>query len=359
MRKRLRIGIVVCSALLALGGPAPSDAATAEAKEAPEWAALALEMESAGWREVTDKVFERRLGDAKVEHLGYGTEGLAWTIGELDRQLERLLAEFEQFPTIELAETIEGLSGAISRAHQELRNLSRGGGLTAAPMALDGPSCDGVCYSATADAYHQTSQQGVSATAMAKFNNPCGYSGDTYAYAYARATLGSTTTQVTQEDPKTGSNVTSSVVASVAGGSSTLPCFSTAASFVQSSLLGFSYSTSDTNDGYCPVVAVAPTCSISGTSYEYFTNLACRSRTWTAVASGGATPYSYQWTVNGTAVGTGTSYTRSVCPASGSFTLSLTVTGANGLACTSSRTVLVEYEPFFGECGGGTGRICP
>jgi hypothetical protein len=311
-----------------------------------EKSAVELQMESQGWNQVTSNVFERKLGAGKVEHLGYGREGLAWTIGEMHRQLDRLLAEFELFPTIELAETLEGLAAAISKARGELGGQSReDGGLTAAPLALDGPSCDGVCYSATADAYHQTSQQGVGATAMAKFNNPCGYTGETYAYAYARATAGTTTTQVTQEDPKTGTSITSSVVASVAGGSGSLPCFSTAASFVQSSLLGFSYSTSDTNDGYCPVPVGPPSCSISGTNYEYFAVANCRSRTWSAVASGGAAPYSYQWKLNGTVVGTGASYTRSVCATGGDFTVALTVTGANGQSCTSSVYVVVDYYP--------------
>ena len=312
-----------------------------------EKSAVELQMESQGWNQVTSNVFERKLGAGKVEHLGYGREGLAWTIGEMHRQLDRLLAEFELFPTIELAETLEGLAAAISKARGELGGQSReDGGLTAAPLALDGPSCDGVCYSATADAYHQTSQQGVGATAMAKFNNPCGYTGETYAYAYARATAGTTTTQVTQEDgPKFGTALTSTAQASVAGGSSALPCFSTAASYVQSSTLEFSYITSDTNDGYCPVPP-APIASIIGTNYEYFTTTACRSRTWTAAVSGGVTPYTYQWKVNGVNVGTGSSYTRNVCPTAGSFTLSLTVTGANGLSSTPANLyVSVIYEP--------------
>lgn len=344
MNQRLRVGIAVCLAAVVWVGGLP--AAAGQDKETAEWSALALQMESQGWSQVVSNVFERKLGEGKVEHLGYGPEGLAWTIGELNRQLDRLLGEFELFATIELAETIEGLSATISKARGELSAQSReSGGLSAAPLALDGPSCDGVCYSATADAYHQTSQQGVGATAVAKFNNPCGYSGETYAYAYARATVGSTTTQITQEDPKTGTAITSSVSASVAGGSTSgLPCFSTAAAYVQSSLLGFSYSTSDTNDGLCPIVTPV-SCSITGTNYEYFALNNCRTRTWTANASGGATPYSYQWRVNGTVVGTGSSYSRSVCASSGDFTVSLTVTGANGQSCASSVYVVVVYEP--------------
>lgn len=360
MNQRLHKRIAVSLALVMGVWTAPVFGAEEQQAESAEWAALTLKMESEGWQQVSPKVFERQIGATKKEHLGYGGEGLAWTINELNRQLDRLMAEFELFPTIELAETIEGLSGAISRSYQQLRSFSRAeaGGLTAAPMALDGASCDGVCYSATADAYHQTNQQGVGATALAKFNNPCGYSGDTYAYAYARGTVGTTTTEVTQQDPKTGSNITSSVVASVAGGSGSLPCFSTASSLVQSSLLGFSYSTTDTNDGYCPAIVLPITASIVGTSYEYFTNLTCRSRTWTATVTNGVAPVTYQWTVNGALVGTGSSYTRSVCPAAGSFNLALTATGGNAQSNTSSRTVVVDYEPI-NTCGGTTRLICP
>lgn len=323
---------------------------------------LQVQMESQGWSQVGSNVFERQLGDGKVEHLGYGAEGLAWTINDLQRHLERLLIEFELYPTIELAETIEGLSAAIARSYQELRTRSReeASGLTAAPLSLDGASCNGVCYSATADAYPQTSQQGVTATAMAKLTNPCGYSGTTYAYAYARATAGTTLTEVTQQDPKSGSNITSNAVASVAGGSGALSCLSSAAALVESSALGFSYSTSHLNDGYCPPPP-NPIPLITGTSYEYFTNLTCRSRTWTATATSGVAPYTFQWKVNGVLVATGASYTRSICPANGSFTLALTATGANALAGTTSRTVVVDYEPPVYEeppCGGQGELIC-
>jgi hypothetical protein len=224
-------------------------------------------------------------------------------------------------------------------------------------LALDGPSCDGVCYSATADAYHQTNQQGVGATAMARLTNPCGHSGTTYAYAYARGTAGTTMTEVTQQDPKSGANITSNAVASVAGGSGALSCLSIAAAVVESSLLGFSYSTSDTNDGNCPMPPNPVSASIVGTSYEFFINSSCRSRTWTASVTGGVTPYSYQWKVNGAVVGTGSSYTRSICPANGSFTLALTATDANAQSSTSSRTVVVDYEPVE-TCGGTTRDIC-
>lgn len=359
MNQRLHRRLAVSLALVLGAWTAPVFGVEEKEVESAEWAALTLKMESEGWQQVAPKVFERQVSGTKTEHLGYGEEGLAWTIGSMNQQLDRLMVEFERTPTLELAETIEKITAAISRAHQDLRALARGGGLQAAPQALDGPSCDGVCYSATADAYHQTAQQGVGATAVAKFNNPCGYTGDTLAYVFVQATQGTTTSQFTQNDPRTGSNITSTAQGSLAGGSiSGFPCSSTASATVWSSLLGFSYSTIDVNDGICPVPVTPIAASIVGTSYEFFTNLTCRSRTWTASVTNGVAPISYQWKVNGALVGTGSSYTRSICPAAGSFTLAMTATGANAQSSTSSRTVLVEYEPI-GTCGGTTRIACP
>lgn len=358
MNQRLHRGLAVSLALVLGVCTTPVFGVEEKEVESAEWEALTLRMESEGWQQVAPKVFERQVSGTKKEHLGYGEEGLAWTIGSLNQQLDRLMVEFERFPTLELAETIEKIAAAISRAHQDLRALARGGGLQAAPQALDGPSCDGVCYSATADAYHQTTYQGVGATAVAKFNNPCGYTGETLAYVVMEATQGTVSTFLQQTDPKAGSNITSTAQGSRPGGSiAGKPCFSTASATVWSSLLGFSYSTIDSNDGYCPVPEPPIAASIVGTSYEYFTSLTCRSRTWTASVTGGVTPYLYQWKVNGTVVGSGSSYTRSICPAAGSFTLALTATGANELANTSTRSVIVEYEPV-GTCGGTTRVAC-
>lgn len=347
----LSAGLVLSLASLGIV-PSPARAGEDE-KASPEWTALVERMESEGWRLVATRVFERPLTGTKVEHLGYGAEGLAWTIGKLSQQRDRLVAESAKFPSKELSAAIEGLSATIRRAVDELATMSGTAGFD--ELFYTGASCDPICYGATADAYEQTAQQGVGATASARFTNSCGYSGDTYAYAYARATAGTTTSTITQQDPRTGSSVNSSASASVAGGSiSGTPCYSEASAYAQSSTLGISYSTSDVNNGYCPVPANPPSCSINGTSYEYFLNATCRNRTWTASASGGVTPYTYQWKVNGSVVGTGSSYTQSICYYSSGFNLDLVVTGANGLSCTSSRYVYVEYDP-----GSQCNPICP
>ncbi len=305
-----------------------------------QWSLLQGKMKAEGWKQIGEGVFERQLGPGKVERLGYGKEGLAWTIGELRRQMGDLEKEYQAFPSEQLAKVIEDLGVKIAGAQRELKNMPRL--MSPFSAAVAGASCANICYSATADAYALTSTQGVAATATAKFNSTCGYSGDTYAYAYARATLGTTTTTVSQADPKTGVNVTSSATASVNGGSvSGYPCLSNANSSAISSALGISYSTSASNSS-CPVPSLSVT--ILGPTYEYFYALGCRSRTWTASIAGGTAPYTYQWKYNGTVVGTASSYTRSICPYSASFTLDLKVTDVYGVMATDTHSVTVETE---------------
>jgi hypothetical protein len=312
---------------------------------------LKTKMKKDGWKEVAEGVFERELGPNKVERLGYGREGLAWTVGELGRRLESLQKEQELYPSEELAKTIKDLKVHIAKSKADLWKLDNDAeqGLSNVTAALSGGSCSSICYSATADAYHLTSSQGVAAVANASFNSACGYSGETFAYSYARATLGTTTTTHTQSDPDSGTSITSQATSTVNGDSvSGIPCYSEASSYAQSTALGISYSTSDTNNSCPPVPCTA---TISGTSYEYFTNYSCRSRTWSVSLSSGCTASSYQWRYNGTAVGTGSTYTRSVCGYDGSFTLEATVNGAY----TDSHFVAVDL--YVCECGCN-GQIC-
>ena len=306
-------------------------------------------MEADGWTQISEGVFERRLGD-KVEHLGFGREGLSWTIGEMNRRLEILREEQESYPSEKLNRVIDHLTARIAGAKSDLwkldQNRNEVEGMSMMTEAVTGASCSSICYSATADAYPLTSSQGVGAAAEAKFNSACGYSGNTYAYAYARATQGTVTTTKTQEDPRTGSNIISSASASWSG---SLDCYSEAYATVSSSDLGISYSTSDANYS-CP--AQPCTVAITGTSYEFYSTTGCRSRTWTANVSG-CTPSTYEWKWNGTVVGTGNTYTRSLCASNATHTLEVTVNGS----AYDSHAVTLEYEPYDPECG--VSKICP
>ena len=299
--------------------------------------------ETEGWKQIAEEVFERRLGPNKVEHLGFGREGLSWAIGEMNRRLEHLREEQERYPSEELSQIIDNLIARIAEATSELGKLdeNEAEGMSSMTEAVEGASCSSICYSATADAYHLTSTQGVGAVAQAKFNSACGYSGNTYAYAYARATQGTTSTNTSQEDPRTGTNVTSSASASMNGG---LDCQSDAYASAWSDALGIYYSTTDTNSS-CPPPALNVT--MSGPSSADFTTATCSTKTWSATVSGGTTPYSYKWYYNGTQVGTGTSYSRSVCYNHADFTIQATVTDSSSPVQTKSvsQAVDVTYVP--------------
>lgn len=347
MTKRKCWPAALCLGLMTLLGAHSLQAASTEREQ---WLELKTKMEAEGWEQVADSVFERQRGDNKVEHIGYGPKGLAWTIRELKRQLDVLRQEYQNYPSEDLAKVIDELSLKISGARRELRNMPEG--MSNVTEFVAGASCSNICYGATADAYHLTNTAGVGAVADAKFNSTCGYSGDTYAYAYARATLNGTTTTVTQSDPHSGTSVTSYAAAVVNGGSvSGTTCYSTANSYAQSTALGISYSTSDTNDSYCPVPPTPPvSVTIYGTTYEQFSNYNCRSRTWTSSVSGGVSPFTYQWKRDGFVVGSGSSYTGSVCGGDWGFTLELTVTGSNSVSGSDTHYVDVYLDgPYCGD----------
>ena len=340
MNKQCWIAVLCLGFVALLGG----DRLSAADPERQPLDPLTAKMKKEGWKEISEGVFERQLGPHKVERLGYGREGLAWTLGELNRKLDHFQAERESYPSEQLDKIIEDLNVQIAEYKTALRSLDNDEAQGLANVTEAAASCSSICYSATADAYHLTATQGVGAAANASFNSACGYSGETFAYSYARATVGTTTTTHTQSDPDTGTSITSSASSTVNGGSVTgIPCYSEASSYAVSNALGISYSTSDVNDSTCPQVDC--TATISGTSSEFFTTAGCRSRTWTVSLAGGCTASTYQWKYNGSVVGTGSTYTRSICPTHSSFTLEATVNGAY----TDTHYVDVWYEPSCGQ----------
>jgi hypothetical protein len=316
-------------------------------KPGSAWADVQVRLASEGWEQTHPGVFERKLGPTKTEHVAYGREGLKWSLGQLAKRLTVLLTEQDERPSEDVARAIQELTASLERGERELAELRVGNAEEAASL-LAAPNCT-ISYGASADAYPLTSSQGVGAVASAHFSSSCGFTGNTYAEAYARATVGSTTTTVLRQDPKTGTAISSNVSASVNGGSGNgLTCLSSGYAYAQSSGLGISWSSYDSNN-QCPAPANVSV-AINGTEYEFFTSAGCRTRTWTSSVSGGTSPYSYRWTLNGSQVGTGSSYTGSVCTPTGSRTFNLTVTDANGVVGTDSHSVWVEY------CPGG---ICP
>ena len=338
IRRKCWTAAICLGVTILLGGDGLS--AAEPVKKQPEDAKA--KMESEGWKKINEEVFERRLGANKVEHLGFGREGLSWAIDEMNQRLEHLRKEQESYPSEELSQVIDDLTARIEGARSELWKLDQNEtqGMSSMTEAVTGPTCSSICYSATADAYGLAGSQGTGAVAEAKFNSACGYSGNTYAYTYARATQGTVTTTKTQEDPRTGTNVTSSASSSAPGG---LDCYSEAYSSVSSPDLGISYYTILDTNYSCPAPILNPV-ALTGPSTAAFTTATCSTKTWSASVTGGTAPYSYNWYYNGTQVGTGTSYSRSVCYNHADFTIQATATDSSSPAQSKSASQAVDVS---------------
>ncbi len=309
---------------------------------------LQAKMKAQGWKEISKGVYERQRGANKFEHLGYGAEGLTWTIGELNRQIDTLMQEYLRYPSEDLYKTIDRLRLKVADSRRDLVNMKN---LSISDKYVE-TGCS-LCYSAVSDAYplSGSSGQGVGAIADASFNSSCGYSGTTDAYAYARANnAGGTTTTLTMDDPHTGVAVTSHAAVTVNGVSN---CLSTTSASVISSTLGISYTTTDSNST-CPGNPL--TVLISGTSSTTISGTNCLTLTWTAVPSGGSTPYTYSWLIDGISGGTGSSASHTYCGANIATTqtvhVSVTVHDSSVPVQTSSPSYVttINYLTSGGPC---------
>src|SRR6185436_2975408 len=227
----------------------------------------------------------------------------------------------ESYPSEDLAKAIDNQRVLIAKARRTWKQMPDTP-LTAAAL----PANCNVNYGVNLDAYPLSGSQGVGAVSDAYFNDDCGISGDTNAYAYARATLNGTTTTVTKQDPHSGNPVTSHAAATAYGN---LDCYSYAFGSASSAGLAINYSTSDTNTD-CP--PPPPTVTISGPTSVGIIGWDCRIITWTSSVSGGTPGYSYSWTIDGAPAGTGTSTSQEYCGENIAWTqtvnIALTVTDA-------------------------------
>jgi hypothetical protein len=268
-----------------------------------------------GWKIVKDGVLQRELVPGEVESFVFGVPGFTWKLQDLGRQLQKLQAEFRAHPTPELRKAIANHRKAIVSARKALA-IAR----TAEELGEATPSkvsC-AINFSYDATAAGKTDVQGVVANASATFSASCGFSGQVYAYAFAKAIVnGAETTQTVTDGPRSGASVSATAYASRNGGA---PCESYAyGEMVSYGLSPSSYSMSSQNYS-CPVsqnpaptVTVTASPASSPTAPIHLYAYDCVVITWTTNISPGTAPYTTTMYRNNVSQGVRTSYSETVC----------------------------------------------
>lgn len=345
MKKLLFASLVLC--LFALGITPLSVTAQGDWGN-PENPIAKLEGE--GWRPVAEGVMQRERGDGQIESLAFGAEGYAWMKKQHERQLARLVSEYEANPSQELLRGIRMFRREIAAIEQILVS----GELQATTEKLNG-SANGCnfAYGASRNAY-PLSTGGAGADSSAYFHNDCGYTGQTEAWAYATATSGTVITTKSQRDPKNGTWIDSAASASAPGNRD---CYSEANAWTRSDALGLYYNSGWRYNSSCypPFSSV----TVNGPTDSYIVGYSCTTITWTATLSGGSSPLSYTWKRDGVTVSTSSSYAKSFCGNNTSKTeyvnLHLDVRDASGVTRGDDHTTKITYlvKPIFeGPCGG-------
>jgi hypothetical protein len=299
-----------------------------------------------GWKIKQDGVLQRDRGPHQTESFVFGSAGFTWKLQDLQKQLRNLRQAYLAHPTPELRKAILNHRKEIANT-QKIIALTRADEESGKTITdrVDKTSCN-ISFGYSATASYLTSQQGTTASASANFSSNCSFSGEVYAYSISEATVnGAFTTQTLTDGPRSGSSVTATANTSQIGVPS---CDSYAYASMTSSDFSYeksSYSISASNSS-CPVVTPVPT--ITGPNSILATS-GCVNTTWTASATGGTSPYTYQWTWNGANVGTGTTYTRSTCAGSSynktTNSLDVTVTDSAGNPGSTSISVVEEKDP--------------
>lgn len=370
-------------AVLLIGLAAPSLAQPASNPNVPETAGppqdvvdMLLEQ---GFERLQPSIFERPtdVDGSSFENVVFGIEGHEWLLSQQQAFLQTLQARYELYPDGELLDAVLAQEARIADTQallEEMRSLESGSGASAqsgtngltavrvtSPGASSGQPISLVdalqncttSFNRRADAVPQTS--GPLATAASSFSDNCAQTGTVSATASAQGTDSSGNVNTfTQDCPsKTGSSVSCNVSASV---NAVTECFYNGQSTVT---IGFTtYTVSEFNDVCTKVLA-----SIDSGPFTVYVPYGSKAwATWNGSATGGQTPYGYQWLYNNASVDTDTSYTRAYLhPGYGTTvydSLKFKVTDASGQTSTASRTIKVVYESSSSTCDPNK-ELCP
>jgi len=305
----------------------------------PAWL---TQMYAEGWQKIQEGVLQRETGGGEYETFTYGAEGQQWLVQSFQNQVTTFQDRYNESPSEELAALIASLKNKIDRLNAGMASAEEFNG-----EALE--NCD-FSFAGHAYAEYRTDVQGVSARSDASFHNNCGYSGDTFAYAYAHAIAGTVETTKTQNDPKSGGWIDSAAAASVSGSTS---CQSEAQATVSSYDLGINYQTPLRQNFSCPPPVSPPVASISGPSeiwLDYYSP--CGTATWTASATGGTPGYTFDWYIGGTYVASGSSYSRNYCRTNQTVNVQVIARDAAGRTDDAAFTTYVYYDSTCYDCGG-------
>jgi hypothetical protein len=306
-----------------------------------------------GWRMVAPGVLQRDLGHGKVETFGLGAEGLRWKLKEMRQQLAFLRSEVKANPTPELRDAIRSYRTQIAQVKKALETAPEIDKMEAVSEKVAGGIDCTIKYGAHVDAYALTTSQGVGAKTDSYFNNNCPpQAGEVYAHAYSKATgADNVIRQLTSTDPpagtiRSGADVSATATVTVNG---VKDCYSYSYATMTSYDIGATYSQSVENTS-CPGSPLTLTVT---KSYSYATlhiyGYSCYSVTWTANVSGGSSPFTYAWQLNGATVGSSSpTYTRQFCGQNTETTytanISVTVTDSAAQTQTASSSQAIAYH---------------
>ena len=304
-----------------------------------------------GWKPVAEGVLQRDRGDGTLETFAFGSEGFTWASQQLAGQLDRMEKEYAKYPSKKLARAIAKQKAQIASVERTAQPAEKSGELSSTYDKVIINGCD-VGYGAHVNAF-PLNGGGAGASSDAYFHNNCGLLGDTNAYAYSRATSGTTTNTQTTTDPRSNGTWFDSVASANTAGS--VDCYSEASANVTSGSLGIFYSISATPNYTCSPPVPPVTVTITGPILSLVNGYACSTVQWTASVSGGTPAYNYTWYRDGYNVGTGSTYAEIFCGGNSNYTetVNLSVTVSDGISQTASdtHTTSVTYRTKTPTCG--------
>ncbi|HEX2252031.1 MAG TPA: hypothetical protein VHQ65_02045 [Thermoanaerobaculia bacterium] len=333
--------------MVLVAGSAPlAGAASGKQLPRPELAPPAPLLVPGEWVQVEAGVQQRLNADGSVETYATGVEGMEFHARELQRMIREARQRYAAEPDPELRDHVNALVERVNDLGDEIleaRSRNLGGGLT--PLIAESTTCTlSVGYSADA----RPGSCGPEAAASGSFNHSCGHFGDITLTSYAQGWRSGLFRTASDDHPRAGTTGSHSDSVSSSVDADTT-CFSEAYAEVrvQDSTGAFStWFQTDTNS----VCRTALGSGYTGPTSVFVPYGSHSSVTW--YASG--TADSYAWYVDGSLVGTGSSYTR-FFPSPylsfdtyDSFDLKLTVTRC-GQSASTTKAINVTYA------GGGGG----